>query len=56
MIGIRITIAGMFFAYLRLRSGSVWPASLGHSVHNTLMNIFPAFTVFADPRAKLVPR
>ena len=46
-----VTVAGMFFGYLRLSTNSVWPASLAHSVHNELMNLFPAFAVFASPLA-----
>ena len=27
-------VAASYFCYLRLCTGSVWPASIGHSVHN----------------------
>ena len=29
-----IVAASFFFGYLRLYTGSLWPASIGHSVHN----------------------
>lgn len=29
-----VTLAGVFFGWLRLASGSVWPAVLAHSAHN----------------------
>ncbi len=38
------TTAGLFFAYLRLRTDSVWPASIAHSAHNTFWALGAAFT------------
>jgi membrane protease YdiL (CAAX protease family) len=39
-----VTLVGMFLGYLRLSTGSVWPAVLGHSAHNVIWNAFGAFT------------
>lgn len=39
------TCGGVFFGYLRLKSGSVWPAVLAHGVFNQLWGIFTAITV-----------
>jgi membrane protease YdiL (CAAX protease family) len=38
------TTAGLFLAYLRLRTDSVWPASIAHSAHNTFWALGAAFT------------
>ena len=29
-----VVVASFFYGYLRIYTGSVWPASIGHSVHN----------------------
>lgn len=39
------TCGGVFFGYLRLKSGSVWPAVLAHGGFNQLWSIFTAITV-----------
>ena len=41
---VSVTVVGMFLGYLRLSTGSVWPAVLGHSAHNVIWNAFGAFT------------
>ena len=45
------TIIGesFFLGPLRLYTGSVWPASLGHSVHNGLVTTLAAFTATSSP-------
>src|SRR5215208_6201757 len=45
------TIIGesFFLGPLRLHTGSVWPASLGHSVHNGLVTTLAAFTATSSP-------
>ena len=43
------TILGVFFGYLRFRTGSVWPAAIGHSAQNVFWAVFGAFTVAASP-------
>jgi len=40
---------GMFLGYLRLRSGSVWPAVLGHSAHNSIWAAFAACSAGSTP-------
>jgi uncharacterized protein len=37
--------ASLVYGYLRLYTGSVWPASLEHSVHNAVWEALGAFTV-----------
>jgi hypothetical protein len=41
--------ATFFFGYLRIYTGSVWPASIGHSVHNVAWSTLGAFTVTSSP-------
>lgn len=40
-----VTLAGIFFGHLRLGSGSVWPAALGHSAHNLAWATFGLFSL-----------
>jgi membrane protease YdiL (CAAX protease family) len=43
-------IAGSFFyGYLRLASGSVWPASIAHATHNSVSGMITVFTVTSTP-------
>src|SRR5829696_923112 len=44
-----IVAASFFFGYLRLYTGSIWPASIAHAVHNTAWSTLGAFTVTASP-------
>jgi membrane protease YdiL (CAAX protease family) len=37
--------ASFFFGYLRIYTGSTWPASIAHAVHNAAWNILGAVTV-----------
>ena len=48
---ITFTIGGLLYHYLRLSSGSVWPASLAHSAHNCFWALFGSLTVGAAPLA-----
>ena len=41
--------ASFFFGYLRIYTGSIWPASIAHAVHNAAWNILGAFTVTSSP-------
>src|ERR671911_1130600 len=41
--------ASFIFGYLRIYTGSVWPASIGHSVHNAAWSALAAFTVTSSP-------
>src|SRR5215207_4035314 len=44
-----IVAESFFLGYLRIYAGSVWPASLGHSVHNAAWGILVAFTATSSP-------
>src|SRR5215211_6972852 len=37
--------ASFFFGYLRIYTGSIWPASIAHAVHNAAWNILGAITL-----------
>jgi membrane protease YdiL (CAAX protease family) len=39
--------ASFFFGYMRIYAGSIWPASIAHSVHNAAWNVLGAFTLTA---------
>ena len=43
-------VAGSFFyGYLRLASGSLWPASIAHATHNSVSAMITGFTVTDAP-------
>jgi uncharacterized protein len=44
-----IVAASFFFGYLRIYTGSIWPASIAHAVHNTAWTTLGAFTVTSSP-------
>ena len=44
-----LTAAGVFYGYLQLTSGSVWPTTLAHGAINRLLDLFKMFTVAALP-------
>ena len=44
-----VMAASFFYGYLRIYTGSVWPASIGHSVHNVAWGTLGAFTVTSSP-------
>ena len=46
-----ITIAGVFYGYLRLTSNSVWPVAIAHRAVNTFWDQFTALTVSVSPLA-----
>ena len=37
--------ASFFFGYMRIYTGSIWPASIAHAVHNAAWNVLGAFTL-----------
>jgi uncharacterized protein len=45
------TIGGLLCGWLRLRTDSVWPASLAHSANNYFWALFGSFTVATSPVA-----
>jgi uncharacterized protein len=44
-----VVAASFFYGYLRLYTGSVWPASIGHAVHNSAWGALGAFTATSYP-------
>ena len=44
-----MVIEGFFLGYLRLATGSLWPASLAHSAHNVFSEMFLGLTVASGP-------
>jgi membrane protease YdiL (CAAX protease family) len=46
-----LTLAGVWYGWLRLRSGSVWPVSLSHSAFNNLMEGAAGAAVATSPAA-----
>jgi uncharacterized protein len=44
-----IVAASFVFGYLRILTGSVWPASLAHSVHNAAWGTLGALTATSSP-------
>ena len=44
-----IVAASFFYGYLRIYSGSVWPASIAHAVHNAAWGALGAFTAASYP-------
>jgi membrane protease YdiL (CAAX protease family) len=44
-----IVAASFIFGYLRIYTGSTWPASIAHSVHNAAWSILGALTVTSSP-------
>jgi membrane protease YdiL (CAAX protease family) len=44
-----IVAASFFYGYLRIYTGSVWPASIAHSVHNAAWGTLGAFTATSYP-------
>jgi len=44
--------AAVFMGYLRIASGSVWPATIAHSAHNGMWNATSAFVVASSPAAE----
>jgi uncharacterized protein len=37
--------ASFFFGYMRIYTGSIWPASIAHAVHNAAWKVLGAFTL-----------
>src|SRR5215213_3649058 len=44
-----IVAASFLFGYMRIYTGSIWPASIAHSVHNAAWSALAAFTLTASP-------
>jgi membrane protease YdiL (CAAX protease family) len=46
-----MTVAGVFFGYLRIAGKSTWPAAIAHAAFNAYWNVFAAITVASSPLA-----
>jgi membrane protease YdiL (CAAX protease family) len=46
-----LTLAGVFYGYLRLTTDSAWPSTLAHGAFNSFWDTFTVFTVTASPLA-----
>jgi uncharacterized protein len=44
-----VVAASFFYGYLRIYTGSVWPASIAHAVHNAAWGALGAFTATSYP-------
>jgi membrane protease YdiL (CAAX protease family) len=44
-----IVAASSLFGYLRIYTGSIWPASIAHSVHNAAWGVLGALTLTSSP-------
>jgi uncharacterized protein len=44
-----VVAASFFYGYMRIYTGSTWPASIAHAVHNTAWTTLGAFTVTSSP-------
>jgi membrane protease YdiL (CAAX protease family) len=51
MVMATLTLAGVWYGWLRLRSGSVWPVSLSHSAFNNFMDSAAGVAVATSPAA-----
>src|SRR5215213_3198969 len=49
MVMVTLTLAGVWYGWLRLWSGSIWPVSLSHSAFNNLMETAAGVTVTTSP-------
>ena len=44
-----IVAASFFFGYMRIYTGSIWPASIAHAVHNAAWDSLGVFTLTSYP-------
>jgi membrane protease YdiL (CAAX protease family) len=44
-----VVAASFFFGYMRIYTGSIWPATIAHAVHNAAWESLAAFTVTSSP-------
>src|SRR4029453_7852500 len=49
MVMVTLTLAGVWYGWLRLWSGSIWPVSLSHSAFNNLMAGAAGLTIATSP-------
>jgi membrane protease YdiL (CAAX protease family) len=48
---VSITLAGVFYAWLRLKSGSIWPVALAHNAFNTAFENIGLAALASSPAA-----
>jgi len=46
---ITLTLAGVFYGYLRVWTGSVWPVAIAHAVYNFFWNVGSEFVEAKSP-------
>jgi membrane protease YdiL (CAAX protease family) len=51
MVMVTLTLAGVWYGWLRLRSGSVWPVGLSHSTFNMALQAAAGVAVATSPAA-----
>ena len=49
MVMVTLTLAGVWYGWLRLWSGSIWPVSLSHSAFNNLMEGVAGVAIATSP-------
>ena len=49
MVMVTLTLAGVWYGWLRLWSGSIWPVSLSHSAFNNLMETAAGVAIATSP-------
>ena len=49
MVMVTLTLAGVWYGWLRLWSGSIWPVSLSHSAFNNLMESVAGVAIVTSP-------
>jgi uncharacterized protein len=49
MVMVTLTLAGVWYGWLRLWSGSIWPVSLSHSAFNNLMETVAGVAIATSP-------
>jgi uncharacterized protein len=49
MVMVTLTLAGVWYGWLRLWSGSIWPVSLAHSAFNNLMEGVAGVAIATSP-------
>lgn len=49
MVMVTLTLAGVWYGWLRLWSGSIWPVSLSHSAFNNLMETVAGAAIATSP-------
>src|SRR4030095_163184 len=49
MVMVTLTLAGVWYGWLRLWSGSIWPVSLSHSAFDNLMETVAGAAVTTSP-------